>query len=264
MAYSIVGQYVPTDSLIHRLDPRSKTISVFTLAVVVFLAGDFTALLLMGAAALILAAMTRIPLHYFVKSLKPVLILVSFFFFFHLIFTREGTELFSYGFLSIYSGGISNGLFVSLRILTLVLFASFLTLTTRTIDLTHGLEYLLSPLQRIKIPTSEIVLMMMIAMRYIPILTEEASRLSKAQAARGADIQSGSIMSRIKALNPLLLPLIVQAFKQAETMAQAMEARGYKMGATRTQLRKLNWKLADSITILLTVIVAVIIILTRS
>ncbi|WP_260682073.1 energy-coupling factor transporter transmembrane component T family protein [Alkalicoccobacillus porphyridii] len=264
MAYSIIGQYVPTNSIIHRLDPRSKTIAVFVLAIVVFMAGNFPALLAMLGGAFVLAAITRIPARFFVRSLKPVLILVGFFFIFHLFFTQEGTELVSLGALTLYSGGVTKGLFVSLRILTLVLFASFLTLTTRTVDLTNGLEKLLSPLKRIKIPTSEFVLMMMIAMRYIPILMEETKRLSMAQAARGADITSGTILSRMKALNPLLLPLIVQSFKQAETMAQAMEARGYRMGAERTQIRLLTWKKADTWTLVFTGMIAAIILITRS
>lgn len=261
MAYSIIGQYVPTESFIHRLDPRSKIISVFTLAIVLFLAGTFPTLLFMAGVSLILAYLTRIPFYYYVKSIKPILVLISFFFLFHLVFTREGTEWFSVGAMGIYSGGAAKGAFVALRILTLLMFASFLTLTTKVTDLTDGLEWLLSPLTRLKIPVHEMVLMMSIALRYIPILTEETDKLTRAQAARGADIKSGSIVSRLKALQPLLLPLIIQSFKRADTMAHAMEARGYQLGGKRTSLRELTWKRLDTWTLGFTFFAAVGIIL---
>ena len=247
----------------HRLDPRSKVISVFTLAIVLFLAGTFPTLLLMAGASIVLAAVSRIPAHYYVQSMKPIFVLISFFFLFHLVFTREGTEWFSIGAVGIYSGGAIKGSFVALRILTLLMFASFLTLTTKVVDLTDGLERLLSPLQRVKLPVHEMVLMMSIALRYIPILMQETDKLTRAQAARGADLKSGPILSRIKALYPLLLPLIVQSFRRADTMAQAMEARGYQMGGERTSLRELTWRTGDTLTICFTAIAAVGIILMR-
>ncbi|MDQ0209298.1 energy-coupling factor transporter transmembrane component T family protein [Alkalicoccobacillus murimartini] len=264
MSYSIIGQYVPAQSFMHKLDARSKIVCVFTLAIVIFLAGTFQTLLVMAASTIVLAFFSRIPVHYYVKSMKPVLILITFFFLFHLFFTRDGTELYSIGPVAVYSGGVAKGSFVALRILTLLMFASFLTLTTKVVDLTDGLERLLSPLQRVKVPVHEMVLMMSIALRYIPILMQETEKLSRAQAARGADLTTGPVLSRIKALYPLLLPLIVQSFKRAETMAQAMEARGYQMGAKRTYLRELTWRTGDTLTICFTVITTVGIIFLRS
>lgn len=246
----IIGQYVPVDSIVHRLDPRSKLISVFLFILIIFLANSFIAYgvigLFIGAAVLL----SRVPLSFIVRGMKPIVIVVIITFLLHLFLTKQGEVVFQIGSMKFYSEGIIQGTYISLRLLFLVLFTSLLTLTTTPIEITDGLEALLHPLKRLRLPVHEFALMMSIALRFIPTLLEEAEKIIKAQSARGVEFTSGPLKERMKAIVPLLIPLFVSSFKRAEDLALAMEARGYRGGEGRTKLRILTWGLRDHLLLL--------------
>lgn len=172
----------------------------------------------------------------------------------HLFFNREGALLVDWKVIKIYEEGIRQGIFISLRFLVLVLITSILTLTTSPISITDGMEDLLGPLKRFKLPVHELALMMSISLRFIPTLMDETDKILKAQLARGSDISSGTLKERVNAVIPLLVPLFVSAFKRAEDLAVAMEVRGYRGGEGRTRYRQLKWGFRDTIAMLVLVI----------
>ncbi len=254
----IIGRYVPADSILHRMDPRSKLLFVFLFVCVVFLANNLVTYAILGAYTLLLVGLSKIPLRFMLNGLKPILFIIFFTFFLHVFFTKEGEVLLEWGWLTIYEGGLKQGIFISLRFTLLILVTTLLTLTTTPIALTDGLEELLGPFKKIKLPVHEMALMMSISLRFIPTLMEETSKIMKAQAARGVEFNSGPIKDRISAIVPLLVPLFVSSFKRAEDLAVAMEARGYRGGEGRTKYRQLQWKTADTVLLISIFILAAV------
>lgn len=242
----IFGRFIPGQSFIHRLDPRSKLLFVLLFVFAVFLANNVITYALLLAFTLVVIAASHIRLYFLLNGLKPILILVIFTFFMHLFFTREGVLLVDLGVLKIYEEGLRQGIFISLRFLVLVLITSILTLTTSPISITDGMEDLLGPFKRLKLPVHELALMMSISLRFIPTLMDETDKILKAQLARGSDISSGTLKERVRAVIPLLVPLFVSAFKRAEDLAVAMEVRGYRGGEGRTRYRQLKWDFRDT------------------
>jgi energy-coupling factor transport system permease protein len=247
----IIGQYYPASSPVHRMDSRSKLIAAFFYLFIVFLANNWLTYSLLIAFTAITVLASRVPLRFLYKGLKPVLFLVVFTMFLHVLLTKEGDLLYKAGWLEVYEGGVIQGVFIAMRLLLLVLMTSLLTLTTTPIDITDGLEQLLGPLKKWKLPVHEFALMMSISLRFIPTLLQETEKIMKAQMARGADFTSGPIKERIKAFVPLLVPLFVSSFKRAEELALAMEARGYRGGEGRTRLRALRWQNRDTYALIL-------------
>ena len=234
------GQYVPVESVIHRLDPRTKILATLVLAVVVFLAHGIGGLAAYTAflAALILAS--RIPVGYVFQGLRPVFWLFALTFVLQIVFAPPGGHtIFHRGPIMITREGLAFGVYYSVRLVLLVITTSVLTFTTTPVELTDGLERLLRPFRRIGVPAHELALMMTIAIRFIPTLTEEIDKIMKAQMARGADFARGSIVQRAKTLLPLLVPLFVGSFRRAEALALAMEARCYRGGDQRTRMTEL-------------------------
>ena len=252
----IFGRYIPGTSFIHKLDPRSKLSFVFLFIIAVFLANNALTYGILLAFTLLVIFSSRIRLYFILNGLKPILFLVVFTLIMHIFFTKEGALVFEWNFIKIYSEGIRQGIFISVRFLVLVLMTSVLTLTTSPISITDGMEDLLGPFKRFKLPVHELALMMSISLRFIPTLMDETDKILKAQLARGSDISSGSIKQRIHAVIPLLVPLFVSAFKRAEDLAIAMEVRGYRGGEGRTRYRQLKWGWRDSTIILLFVLLA--------
>ncbi|EZH64490.1 cobalt ABC transporter permease [Bacillaceae bacterium JMAK1] len=246
----VIGQYVPVESPIHRLDARSKILAVLLMAVVVFLANDVMTNAILVAFVGLLVLLSRVPLRFFIKGMLPIFILIAFTFVLHALFTNEGNVLFTVLGFSIYSGGIIQGLFIAIRIGALVVVASLLTLTTSPIDLTDGFEAYLRPFKRFGVPSHEIALMMAISIRLIPTLLLEADRILKAQSARGADFTKGTLKTRLNTMTAFIIPLFVRSFKRAEDMATAMDARGYRGGEGRTKLRVLKWQGKDTVAII--------------
>lgn len=249
MEKMIFGRFIPGDSLIHQMDPRAKISFVFVFIAIVFIANDAVTYGILLGFTLLVVFLSKIRLYFLINGLKPVFILLIFTFLLHIFFTREGELLVDIGFIKIYEEGLRQGIFISIRFLVLVFITSILTLTTSPISITDGIEVLLGPFKRVKLPVHELALMMSISLRFIPTLMDETGKILKAQMARGSDIGSGPVRERIKAVVPLLIPLFVSAFKRAEDLATAMEVRGYRGGEGRTRYRQLNWRLIDSLSL---------------
>ena len=250
MENMIIGRYVPGSSLLHKMDPRAKLTLVFLFVCIVFIANNTVTYAILGAYTLLLVLLSRIQPRFLFNGLKPILFLIVFTFLLHILFTKEGDVLWDFGWLTIYEGGLRQGIFISLRFTFLILITTLLTLTTSPISLTDGLEQLLGPFRKVNLPVHELALMMSISLRFIPTLMDETSKIMKAQAARGVDFTTGPIKERIKAVVPLLVPLFVSSFKRAEELAVAMEARGYRGGEGRTKYRVLHWAMVDTLLIL--------------
>lgn len=260
----IIGQYVPTESVIHKLDPRSKIAIIFVFVVVVFFANSVMSYGLLALFAIASTASSKVPFPYILKGLKPVWFLIIFTFLLHLIVTRQGDVIFNIWGWEIYQQGLVQGAEISLRFFLLILVTSLLTLTTTPIEITDAIEELLGPLKKVRFPVHELALMMSISLRFIPTLLQETEKISKAQASRGVDFTTGSIKDRIMAIIPLLVPLFVSAFKRAEELAMAMEARGYQGGEGRSKLRELRLGKIDFYMYILFAIVVIGLFLTRS
>jgi energy-coupling factor transport system permease protein len=245
-----LGHYLPGSSAIHQLNPRIKVPVLIILLAILFAVKSILSLLAMLVAVLFLFAVARVPFHYLLKGLRPILYIALFALIIFVFFTKGGVVLMRLGPLTIESDGLREGLFVITRLVTLVLFSLLLTLTTTPLSLTHGLGFYLRPLSRVGLPAEEVVMIMAIALRFIPTLIEESQRLMRAQVSRGADFDSGSILSKAKNLVPLIVPLFVSAFRRADELALAMEARGYRLGAKRTRLHEDLIKMRDWLVLL--------------
>ncbi|MGI6635949.1 MAG: energy-coupling factor transporter transmembrane component T family protein [Christensenellales bacterium] len=240
-----LGQYYPVDSPLHRLDPRTKILMTIGFVVAVFLVTQVWGYLVVLAFLAYAIHISRIPVKLMLRSLRPLRILLIFTFVLNLFFGTGGTELLRLGFVVIRSEGLNNAVHFSMRLVFLVVGSSLLTLTTAPVTLTDGIEKLASPLKRIGFPAHEMAMMMTIALRFIPTLTEEADKIMKAQSARGADFTSGNLKQRATAMIPLLVPLFVSAFRRAGDLAMAMESRCYHGGEGRTRLHVLKYRMAD-------------------
>jgi energy-coupling factor transport system permease protein len=235
-----IGQYVPGQSFVHRIDPRSKLLFVVLFATLVFFANNPASYAILIGFMIVSLWLSRISVSYILKSLQPVWFLILFTVLLHLLVTKGGAVYAQWGWLTIEEEGVRQAVYMSVRLTLLVIVSSLLTLTTSPIDLTEGLERLLGPTRKIGVPVHEIALMLSIALRFIPTLLEETDKIMKAQMARGADFHSGNLIRRAKNLIPIAIPLFVGAFRRAEELALAMEARCYRGGTGRTRLRKLT------------------------
>ncbi len=250
-----LGQYFPGNSLIHRLDPRSKLIFTVLYIVVIFLCKHLVSYGLVLATLLVLIGISGVRPKVFLKGMKPVVFIVVFTAILNLFYT-DGTVLWSLGFLKITEEGIWKAFFMVLRILMLIASTLLLTYTTSPILLTSGLERLLHPLKKINFPVHELAMMMNIALRFIPTLIQETDKIISAQKARGADFDSGNLMQKAKALIPILIPLFISSFRRAEELAVAMECRCYHGDEGRTSLRQLVMHGRDWGFLLFTVVLA--------
>lgn len=238
-----IGQYYPGDSVIHRADPRVKLLLVLFFALTVFFVDNFTgfafAFILLG----ITVAFSKLPVGMTLKGIRPLLYILVFTFLIHL-WTGGGPWI-DVGPVYISGPGLVTGTFVSLRLVLLIIGASFLTLTTTPVELTDAIESLLSPLRRIGVPAHELAMMMSIALRFIPTLSSEAEKVVKAQVARGARFDSRNPAARAKSFIPILIPLLVGIFRRADELAEAMESRAYRGGEDRTRMRELKMRAGD-------------------
>lgn len=245
-----IGQYFPGKSLLHRLDPRIKLLLTVLYIVMLFAAKGFVGLGI-GIVFLIFSFLiSGIPIKMMLKSVKPILPIIIFTGILNLFFIRTGNVLLSWHFITITDEGLKTMIFMAVRIVFLICGTSLLTYTTSPIALTDAIERIFSPLRVIKFPAHEIVMIMTIALRFIPTLIEETDKIMSAQKARGADLESGSILNRAKALIPILIPLFVSAFRRADDLALAMECRCYRGGDGRTRLKQLKTSYRDYLSIL--------------
>jgi energy-coupling factor transport system permease protein len=260
----IFGRYVPVESLLHRMDPRSKLLIIFIFVCVVFIANNSLTYGILLVYTILMIMFSKVRIRFILSGLIPVLWLVLFTLLLHLFFTKEGDLIVDWGWLKIYEEGIRQGIFISMRFFLLVLVTSLLTLTTTPIEITDGIEYLLAPLKKVNFPVHELALMMSISLRFIPTLMQETDKIMKAQIARGVEFTSGPFKDRLKAIIPLLIPLFISSFKRAEELAVAMESRGYRGGEGRTKYRQLKWTILDTSMILLLMVVTALLVIFRT
>ena len=239
-----LGQYFPGESWIHKLDARVKIIATLLYIIELFIVDNFLGFLIAAVVLGILIAISKVPLSFIIRGLKPILILLMFTFALN-IFMVNGEVIWSWGFLHITKEGIQTAVFMAVRLILLIIGSSMLTLCTRPLSLTDGIERLLSPFKKIGLPAHEIAMMMTIALRFIPTLLDETEKIMKAQQARGADFESGSLIQRAKSLIPILVPLFVSAFRIAQELAMAMEARCYRGGDNRTRMNEMKMQSRD-------------------
>ena len=258
-----LGQYFPGKSWIHKLDPRIKIIATLLFIIELFIVDNFIGFLIAGIVLGILIAVSKVPVSYIMRGLKPILLILIFTFALNM-FMVDGRILWQWKFLKITAEGLEVAVFMAIRLVLLLMGSSMLTLCTRPLALTDGIERLLSPFKKIGLPAHDIAMMMTIALRFIPTLLEEADKIMKAQQARGADFESGGLMKRAKSLIPILVPLFVGAFRIAQDLAMAMEARCYRGGANRTRMNEMKFRKRDYAAIVMMVLfLAVIIIESR-
>ena len=242
-----IGQYFPGTSPLHRMDPRAKILCAIALIAGVFMADSVLGYAALFAFAAAVIYVSRIGVKFIVKGLKPILFIMLFTFLINMFFTAGGTILFEWRFIHITDSGLRAASFMALRLVLLVTVSQLLTLTTSSIELTDGIEALLKPFSKIGFPAHELAMMMSIALRFIPTLMEETDKIMKAQMARGADFESGNLIQRAKAMLPLLVPLFVSAFRRADELALAMEARCYRGGQGRTRMKRLRYTRLDAV-----------------
>ncbi len=241
-----LGQYFPGNSVIHRLDPRTKLIMLIVYIVALFMAVSWVSYALMAAFLVVIVKISRIPPKSIVRGMKPLVMILVFTGVLNLFFTvGEGEPLINFWIFTVYAEGLERAVFMVVRILMLISGTFLLTYTTSPISLTDGLESLMGPLKVLKVPVHELSMMMCIALRFIPTLIEETDKIMSAQKARGADFENGSLMDKAKALVPILVPLFISAFRRADELATAMECRCYQGGEGRTKMKLLRYSLWD-------------------
>ena len=258
-----LGQYFPGNSPVHRLDPRTKLIMLVVYIVALFCAVNWISYAVVFAFLAVTIAVSTIPVKAIVRGMKPLVLILVFTGVLNLFFTAgEGTPLIDFWVITVYAEGVVRAIFMMVRILMLISGTFLLTYTTSPISLTDGLESLLNPLKAIRLPVHELSMMMCIALRFIPTLIEETDKIMSAQKARGADFETGSLLQRVKALVPILVPLFISAFRRADELATAMECRCYQGGEGRTKMKLLRFSYFDfvafGIGVLLVVVVSVL------
>ena len=240
-----IGQYYPADSILHLLDPRVKLIGTFLFIISLFLFESLYGYIPVILCLVGVVILSKVPFFFIFKGMKSIVALLLFMTFFNIFITQGENVLFHWSFITITMEGVLKAVYMGIRLTLLILGSSLMTLTTTPNQLTDGLERVMRPLNHIKVPVHEIAMMMSIALRFIPILLEETDKIMKAQMARGADFETGGLLKRAKSLIPLLVPLFVSAFRRANDLAMAMEARCYRGGDGRTKMKPLRYKGKD-------------------
>ncbi len=249
-----LGQFFPGNSIIHSLDPRVKIILLLILMIIIFCVDHVFSYVFLTTFTIFLIKISKIPPSTFLKSLKPLIWIIAFTFLIHLV-SHDGNIFYQIGPFKITDEGFFEGIIISLRLILLIILSSLLTFTTSPLKLTDAVEKLLSPLSRFGIPAHELAMMMTIALRFIPTLLEETDKIIKAQSARGVDFESGNIFKRAQSMIPILVPLFLSAFRRADDLAVAMEARCYRGGEGRTHMKKLQIQSIDFSAILFVFII---------
>lgn len=259
----VFGKYIPIDSPIHRLDPRTKIIALFIVIIAIFIPSSWWCYLLLGIILLITVLMSGLKLSFVFKAFKPMMFMMVFLLIVNMISVKTGYVLLSIGSFEIWSDAIFNTLFIVVRLLLMIMLTTCLTATTKPLDLTLGIEYLLTPLKKLHFPAHEVAMMISIALRFIPTIIEETMRIMNSQKSRGVDFEEGKLKEKIQAILSLVVPLFSVAFERAYELADAMEARGYIPGAERTRYRTLKFRFSDYLFILGSLVIMALMILSR-
>ena len=257
-----LGQYYPGDSWVHRLDARTKIIATLLYLIELFVVNNFYGFLITAATLSAVIALSKVPVKFIFRGLTAVFLIIAFTFLLNL-FMVDGRVLWHWKFLTITYEGLMRAFFMAVRLVLIIIGSSIMTLTTKPVELTDGLEKLLSPFSKIGLPSHEIALMMTIALRFIPTLMEETDKIIKAQQARGADFESGNLFQRAKSLIPILVPLFVSSFRIAQDLALAMEARCYHGGPGRTRMNEIRFDRGDAVAAVLMLLFLAVIIASR-
>lgn len=242
-----IGQYYSSDSKLHRLDPRVKIVCTLLYLISLFLFQSVWGYAVATIFLVVVIRISKVPFQFIVKGLKPIIMLLLITLLFNLFLTKTGNVLVKFWILQITDQGLRTAVYMAIRLIYLIIGSSLMTFTTTPNELTDGIESLLKPLNKIQVPVHEIAMMMSIALRFIPILLEETDKIMKAQIARGADLESGNMIQKAKSMIPILVPLFVSAFRRANDLAMAMEARCYRGGNGRTKMKPLVYKNKDYI-----------------
>lgn len=254
-----LGQFFPGDSLLHKLDPRTKLICVVLYIIALFMAQGIVSYGLLLVLLISCIVTSKVGMKAILNGMKPVYVILIFTGILNLFYGSGGTELLHLGIFTITTGGVKRAVFMVVRIIMLITGTFLMTYTTSPIALTDGLETLLNPLKKVKVPVHELAMMMSIALRFIPTLIEETDKIMSAQKARGADFESGNMIEKVKAMVPLMVPLFVSAFRRADELATAMECRCYHGGEGRTRLKKLQMAGRDYMALALFVVLIAVI-----
>lgn len=248
-----LGRYIPGNSFVHQLDPRIKIISLFLLLVAIFLPAGFIGYGVLFIFFWLLIANAGITMRYLLKSMKPMLFMIVFLSIINVFMLRTGTVIVDFYGFKIYDQAILTTVYIIIRLFLMIMATTILTATTKPLDLTLGIEDLLVPLKVFHVPAHEIAMMISIALRFIPTLIDEANRIMKAQASRGVDFNQGKLKEKVTGVLSLIIPLFVSSFQRAEELADAMEARGYSPGKTRTRYKQLHVRTTDWLALIITV-----------
>lgn len=259
----LIGRYIQMESIIHQLDPRTKLLATFYFILLVFLADNFLGYGLLFVFLLAAVKLSHLELKFFFRGLKPMLWIIVFTVIFQVFFTVGGEEYFRLGPIAITSAGLIGGFYIFMRLFLIIMMSTILTLTTAPLELTDGIEHLLRPLTYFGFPSHEVALMLSIALRYVPTLLDEAQTIMDAQRSRGVDFDEGSMMDRMKAIVPILVPLFVSAFNRAEELATAMEARGYRGAQGRSKYRQLDFDRYDMTVLMMLILLTALVIASR-
>lgn len=242
----VLGQYLPGESFIHKMDPRAKLIASVWFIILIFMASTWWTYGMLIAIVFISAVLSDIPFSFYLNSLKPLAFLMFITVIFQLIFSQGETVLFELGWINITQEGLINAVKIIIRFVLIIFMSTILTLTTTPLEIADGIESLLNPLKKINVPVQEIALILSISLRFVPTLMQETEKIMNAQRARGVDFSSGNLIQRMKKVVPLLIPLFISSIDRADQLAVAMTARGYRGGDSRTKLRQLIWSAKDT------------------
>ncbi len=248
------GQFYPSDSFVHKMDPRFKLVIMFAYIIILFVINSLVGYILAGLFVVLSIIASRVPVKLLAKNLKPLWFVFIFMFILNMFFTRTGNVVLSFWIIKITDDGIIKAAVMLIRLIMLIFFTGLLTLTTSPISLTVGIESLFGPLKKIKFPVHEMAMMMTIALRFIPTLIEETDKIMKAQMARGASFDTGSLMQKVKSMIPLFIPLFVSAFRRADELALAMTARCYRGGEGRTRMFPLKVSMGDCVAAIISLV----------
>lgn len=247
MSNFALGSYMPMDSVVHKMDPRSKIIIMLLLMISIFIPSGITGYICIGIFICFVLFLSKLSIKYAFRSMKPMLFMMIFLLVINVLVIKTGIPWIQWGWFSIYSDAIYQTLYIVVRLLYMIIITTILTATTKPLDLTLGIEKLLKPLEKIKFPAHIIAMMTSIALRFIPTLIEETQRIMNAQASRGVDLDNGSLKEKLMAILSLIVPLFISAFDRADQLANAMEARGYNPNAQRTRYKVLKMSSLDYI-----------------
>lgn len=253
----ILGRYISGNSMIHRLDPRSKLLAMFAFLLLIFWANNLITNVLIIAFVFAMVLLSQIRLSFFINGLKPMIGIILFTTFFQVFFTPGASVLWEFWIFKVSIEGLQQALIIFIRFVLIIFFSTLLTLTTTPLSLADGIESGLAPLKRLKVPVHEIGLMLSMSLRFVPTLMDDTTRIMNAQRARGVDFNEGNLIQKVKSVIPILIPLFASSFKRADALATAMEARGYQGGEGRTKYRVLEWKLPDTCAVIVMVLLGV-------